>query len=117
MFEFIKCLLLGALIIFAIKFDDYPSSRLSKLHLTLVEFSILLNTLLIIGAVLLFALILYVSGNFPQAISDLMTVIIVVEFVYMSFLHGKMIRKYVVRKKTLPKPIIKKIIKKTIKID
>lgn len=77
----------------------------------------MLNTVLIIVAGLLFAVILYVSGDFPQSFSDVMTVAIVVEFVYMTALHSKMILKYVVPKKPLQKPIIKEIIKKTIKID
>lgn len=67
------------------------------------------NFFLILSTGLTFAFTL--ASNFPQWLSNVMTAVIIVEFVYMLFIYGKVIPGYLSSGEVVPKT------KDTIKID
>ena len=60
---------------------------------------------------LILAIITLSSNKFPQGFSNVMTAVIIVEFVYMLFVYGKVIPDYLSSGEVVPKT------KDTIKID
>ena len=94
MFEVIKWLLLVALMCIAAKTsNDLDDMTKDVLHINITCFAFTL------------------ASNFPQWLSNVMTAVIIVEFVYMLFIHGKVIPSYANSDKIVLKT------KDTIKID
>ena len=110
MFEVIKWLLLVVLMCIAAKTsNDLDDMTKDVLHMNITCFVVVVNFFLIIGTGLTFAFTLV--SNFPQWLSNVMTAVIIVEFVYMLFIYGKVIPGYLSSGEVVPKT------KDTIKID
>lgn len=109
MFEFIKWLLLIALMVGNVKAsDDLDTFNSESLYswtaavIAFVDFFVVIITGL---------LIFIASDNFPREISDAMTINIIAEFAYLLFIYCKVIPDYTNSGKVIPKT------KKTIKIN
>lgn len=110
MFEVIKWLLLVVLMCIAAKTsNDLDDMTKDILHMNITCFVFVVNFFLILGTGLTFAFTL--ASNFPQWLSNVMTAVIIVEFVYMLFVYGKVIPGYTNSGKVIPKN------KETIKIN
>lgn len=110
MFEVIKWLLLVVLMCIAAKTsNDLDDMTKDVLHMNITCFVVVVNFFLILGTGLTFAFTL--ASNFPQWLSNAMTAAIIVEFVYMLFIYGKVIPGYLSSGEVVPKT------KDTIKID
>lgn len=110
MFEVIKWLLLVVLMCIAAKTsNDLDDMTKDILHMNITCFVFVVNFFLIHGTGLTFAFTL--ASNFPQWLSNVMTAVIIVEFVYMLFIYGKVIPGYMNSGKVIPKN------KETIKIN
>lgn len=60
---------------------------------------------------LILAIITLSSNEFPQGFSNVMTLVIIIEFIYLLFVYGKVIPRYMDSGKVIPKN------KETIKIN
>ena len=110
MFEVIKWLLLVVLMCIAAKTsNDLDDMTKDVLHMNITCFVVVVNFFLILSTGLTFAFTL--ASNFPQWLSNVMTAVIIVEFVYMLFIYGKVIPDYLNSGEVVPKT------KDTIKID
>ena len=110
MFEVIKWLLLVVLMCIAAKTsNDLDDMTKDVLHMNITGFVAVVNFFLIPSTGLTFAFTL--ASNFPQWLSNVMTAVIIVEFVYMLFIYGKVIPGYLSSGEVVPKT------KDTIKID
>lgn len=110
MFEVIKWLLLVVLMCIAAKTsNDLDDMTKDVLHMNITCFVVVVNFFLILSTGLTFAFTL--ASNFPQWLSNVMTAVIIVEFVYMLFIYGKVFPDYLSSGEVVPKT------KDTIKID
>lgn len=111
MFEFIKWLLLVALMAgigdAAMNLEKFDAELFHSCATTVIA----LVDLLLVVIIGLITVCTVPSGNFPQEISDGVTIIIIVEFIYMLFVYGKVIPGYTNSDIVIPKN------KETIKID
>lgn len=110
MFEVIKWLLLVVLLIVAgISSNDLDDMTNDALHMNILYLIVVFNVFLIINTGLTFAVTLV--SNFPQWMSNVMTIVVIAEFIYILFIYGKVIPGYLNSEEIVPKT------KETIKID
>ena len=110
MFEVIKWLLLSVLTVITGKTsNDLDDMTKDVVHMNITCIVVVVNFFLILGTGLTFAFTL--ASNFPQWLSNVITVVIIIEFVYVLFVYGKVIPGYTSSGEVVPK------IKDTIKID
>ena len=106
----IKWLLLVALTCITVKtLNDLDSMTNDALHTNISCLIVVFDFFLILGTGMTFAFTLV--SNFPQWLSGIMTVVIIVEFIYMLFVYGKIIPGYLNSDEVVPKT------KETIKIN
>lgn len=112
MFEIIKLCLLVALMFGMVnasynlcELDDESLYAWITLSIACIDFFMVM----IPGLIL--AIITLSSNEFPQGFSKVMTIAIIVEFIYMLFVYGKVIPRYMDSGKEVPKN------KETIKIN
>lgn len=111
MFEIIKLIMLSALMVCMARVsDNLTALDDDSLHswitagIAIIDFIMVIITGIVAVATLS-------SNEFPQEFSSTMTVFIVVEFIYLLFVYGKVIPRYMDSSKVVPKN------KETIKIN
>ena len=110
MFEVIKWLLLVVLMCIAAKTsNDLDDMTKNALHINISLCIAGFTFYLILGTGLTFAFTL--ASNFPRWLSNVMTVVIVIEFAYLLFVYCKVIPGYTSSSKVIPRT------KETIKIN
>lgn len=109
MFEFIKWLLLIAVTAGTAKATDDLDKLDGESVYSWIAAGIAFIDMFVVIITGIFVFI--ASGNFPQDISVMMTIAIVIEFAYMLFIYGKVIPGYTNSGKAIPKT------KDTIKIN
>lgn len=112
MFEFTKLIMLSALMVCMAKVsDDLTALDDDSLHSWITAGIAIIDFFMVIIPGLILAIITLPSNEFPQEFSITITVFIVVEFVYMLFVYGKVIPGYMSSGKVVPRN------KEVIKID
>lgn len=112
MFEFIKLIMLIALMVCMAKVsDDLTALDDDSLHSWITAGIAIIDFFMIIIPGLILAIITLSSNGFPQGLSNVMTIAIIVEFIYLLFVYGKVIPSYMDSGKVVPKN------KETIKIN
>lgn len=111
MFEIIKLCLLVALMFGMLKasynlceLDIESAHAWTTVNIATIDF------FMVIIPGLILAIITLSSNEFPQGFSNVMTIVIIVEFIYLLFVYGKVIPRYMDSGKVVPKN------KETIKI-
>lgn len=112
MFEIIKLCLLAALMLSIVNASMYLEEvDYCSFHQQVTCCIAVLDFFMVMIPGLILAIITLSSNEFPQGFSNVMTIAIIVEFIYLLFVYGKVIPRYMDSGKVVPKN------KETIKIN
>lgn len=112
MFEIIKLCLLVALMFGMLKASyNLCELDMESPHAWTTASIATIDFFMVIIPGLILAIITLSSNEFPQGFSNVMTLVIIVEFIYLLFVYGKVIPGYMDSDKVVPKN------KETIKIN